>query len=185
MTDTWVTSDWHIGHANILKYCFRPFPNVDEMNEELIARHNALVKPNDLVIDVGDFTMSDRYVEPTLRRLHGRRILVPGNHDRCYRKHRSSAFFTRKYLEWGFAEIHQQWEMNIAGKRVLIDHMPYTEDISRHVKYAEFRPKDRGLWLLHGHVHGAWAQRGRMINVGVDVRDYRPMHLDEVAKLIS
>lgn len=110
---------------------------------------------------------------------------MPGNHDRCYRKHRDHARWTRRYLEWGFAEIRQTSAIEVGGVSVRLDHMPYIDDIDRHVKYAEYRPTDDGRWLLHGHVHGAWSQRGRMINVGVDVRDYRPMHLDEVAAIIA
>lgn len=38
------------------------------------------------------------------------------------------------------------------------------------------RPVDDGeTWLLHGHVHERWRQAERMINVGVDVWEYRPV----------
>jgi calcineurin-like phosphoesterase family protein len=42
-------SDPHFGHTNIIKYCDRPFASVDEMNEELVARYNASVGPDDFV----------------------------------------------------------------------------------------------------------------------------------------
>jgi len=51
---------------------------------------------------------------------------------------------------------------------VLAYHFPYRGDSHDHDRYREHRPADEGAWLLHGHVHERWRQRGRMINVGVD-----------------
>jgi calcineurin-like phosphoesterase family protein len=183
--DTWFTSDQHYGHKNILVYAHRPFQDVAEMEDELVARHNALVKPTDIVIEVGDFTFNERLVTGLLKRLHGRHILICGNHDRAYRSHRSAAYWQKKYLEFGFAQVLQEYEVTMAGQSVRVDHMPYINDSERHVKYEEYRPKDDGRWLLHGHVHTAWKFCQKMINVGVDVWDYKPVHFDELAALIK
>jgi hypothetical protein len=43
----WSTSDYHMGHRNIIGLCGRPFAEVDEMEREIIARHNELVAPDD------------------------------------------------------------------------------------------------------------------------------------------
>ena len=181
----WFTSDWHIGHANIIKYSERPFKDVAEMTEELVSRHNAVVRPGDTVIDVGDFSMDSRWVEPTLKRLHGTRTLVSGNHDRCHPCHRSGEHWRKKYLSYGFKEVLASLNMDIGGQSVRVEHMPYQEDGRHGLKYAEWRPKDDGRWQLHGHVHNLWRVKGRMINVGVDVNAYRPVHIDEIAELIS
>lgn len=37
------TSDTHFNHANIIGFCSRPFKNVNEMNETLIANWNRVV----------------------------------------------------------------------------------------------------------------------------------------------
>lgn len=37
---------------------------------------------------------------------------------------------------------------------------------------------------MHGHTHGIWKQKGRMIDVGVDARGYAPMHADEISTII-
>ena len=43
LTMKWFTSDTHWGHANILKYDNRPFATIDEHDEELVRRWNAVV----------------------------------------------------------------------------------------------------------------------------------------------
>jgi len=52
------TADEHFGHANIIKYCNRPFKNTDEMDSVIIERHNEVVKEDDIVVHAGDFTMN-------------------------------------------------------------------------------------------------------------------------------
>ncbi len=37
------TGDEHFGHKNVIKYCNRPFSDVDEMDREIIKRHNEVV----------------------------------------------------------------------------------------------------------------------------------------------
>lgn len=36
----WFVSDLHLAHKNIIKYCSRPFDNVNQMNEILIQNWN-------------------------------------------------------------------------------------------------------------------------------------------------
>ena len=54
------TADEHYGHANIIKYCGRPFTSADEMDAEIIRRHNEMVGPKDVVVHAGDFTLSEK-----------------------------------------------------------------------------------------------------------------------------
>ena len=54
---TWFTSDEHHWHANIIRYSKRPFSSIVEMTEELVRRHNAVVKAEDTVWHLGDFSM--------------------------------------------------------------------------------------------------------------------------------
>jgi calcineurin-like phosphoesterase family protein len=84
--------------------------------------------------------------------------------------------------------------IEIAGQSVLLNHMPYREEIAEYqptnngkppiLKYMDFRPKDKDLWLLHGHVHEKWKIRDRMINVGVDVWDFFPVSIIEIEKIL-
>ena len=47
------TSDTHFGHANVIKFDNRPFANIEEHDEELVRRWNAVVKPGDVVCHLG------------------------------------------------------------------------------------------------------------------------------------
>src|SRR5258706_15269140 len=60
MPDTWFTADFHFGHANIVRYCNRPFATVDEMDQAILERLNASVKINDMLYFLGDFCMGNR-----------------------------------------------------------------------------------------------------------------------------
>ena len=46
--DIFFTSDLHLGHENIIRFCDRPFANANAMNEALVERWNAVVKDNDV-----------------------------------------------------------------------------------------------------------------------------------------
>lgn len=74
-----VTSDHHFGHARVSELASRPFSSVEEMNEAMIERWNALVRPDDVVLHLGDLALGpiEQSVALTAR-LNGRRLLVPG-----------------------------------------------------------------------------------------------------------
>ncbi len=91
----WLISDTHFGHENIIGYCGRPFANAAEMDEAMVERWNAAVKPSDKVYHLGDVTMKKQGLA-VVRSLHGRKRLIRGNHD---------IFDTKDYLAAGFQEI--------------------------------------------------------------------------------
>ena len=74
------TADEHYGHVNIIRYCGRPFSSVEEMDQELIKRHNAVVGPEDTVIHAGDFTLANREAAGRyLQALHGHHHFLRGS----------------------------------------------------------------------------------------------------------
>jgi calcineurin-like phosphoesterase family protein len=184
----WFTADLHFGHANIIQYCARPFADVDSMNCALIEGWNSSVKPTDTVWVLGDVALGR--IDDTfalIGELHGGKLLLAGNHDRCWFGHGDKATrWTERYLDAGFAEVHHgEIKIDIAQRSVLASHFPYRGDSHDHDRFVEHRPVDRGEWLLHGHVHERWRQRGQMINVGVDAWGYRPVSEAEVNALIE
>jgi len=81
-----VISDTHSSHARIIELAGRPFTSVEEMDAELIRCWNETVAPDDIVLHLGDLALGPIAESlPLTAQLHGRRFLVPGNHDRVPR----------------------------------------------------------------------------------------------------
>lgn len=82
MATTWITSDWHFGHDREFIWKARGFISVDEMNEYLIACHNAVVKPDDDVYVLGDLMLGDTEKGlKCVKAMNGKLHIVRGNHD--------------------------------------------------------------------------------------------------------
>lgn len=185
----WFTSDQHYGHANIIRYCARPFETVHQMNAEMARRFNEVVQEDDEVWHLGDFAMDDRLVGLTLPRLKGRHHLVAGNHDKCHPKHSRAARSVRQYLGHGFRTVVERTVLELEGLGpVLACHMPLRRADATDERYEEYRPEPKDLphsgYLLHGHVHEKWRRRGSMVNVGVDVWDFRPVSEPDLVRFI-
>lgn len=179
------TSDYHIGHGRIIDYSKRPFQNTDEMNREIIARHNAVVGPNDIVYNVGDFALNEKLVQEVLEQLNGTQHLIAGNHDSCHShrtKHKKSAL---KYLSYGFASVQERVELQIGNRTVLVTHMPFLREGDPDQRYPQFRPVNKGQFLICGHVHEKWRTNGRQINVGVDQWNFTPVSETALADLMA
>ena len=158
------------------------------MNRALIDNWNETVAENDTVWVLGDFALG-KIAEtlPLVAELSGRKILLAGNHDRCWAGHRRRAeAWTARYLDAGFGEVVQgSARLDIGGHTVIACHFPYRGDSHGQDRFREHRPVDEGAWLLHGHVHDRWTQNGRMINVGVDATGFRPISESTVAAMIA
>ena len=185
MTETFFTSDLHLGHVNISRLAGRPFDDVDTMNETIIARWNEVVTGDDWVYLLGDLAMGT--IKETLRlvgRLNGWIHLIPGNHDRCWKGHGDKADkWVQTYLAAGIGSIEPPHDYDLGNMSVHLNHFPYAGADPTDQRYEEHRPIDDGRVLVHGHVHEKWKTNGRMINVGVDVWDFRPVHESEILAL--
>jgi calcineurin-like phosphoesterase family protein len=113
------TADEHYGHANIIRYCNRPFTSVDQMDAEIIQRHNEIVGLKDVVIHAGDFTLSKKPpAENYIRQLNGTHIFLKGSHDYWLKKSATVI-----------------WEKEIEGFYVVVEEC-FSELIAK-LKYAE------------------------------------------------
>lgn len=168
MSDVWFTADTHFGHAGILRHCpDRPWSNVHEMDEGLIERWNARVRPGDRVYHLGDVSFHNaRYTaEAILPRLNGELHLVVGNHDKVLIKRPEA-------MAW-FRSVKDVRSLKVGNQRLVLCHFPMHEwDLAHH-----------GSWHLHGHSHGnlGYDPQPRM-DVGIDaVAGWAPVPFETVA----
>lgn len=154
---TWITSDLHFGHTNIMKFCPQSrarFRNdVNYMNEQMVIEWNSFVQPEDLVYILGDvaFLPAQKAAE-YMRRCNGRKILVQGNHDRKALNDPS--------FRGCFEEIHHYLDITYNGHKIIMSHYPFLEWDQMH----------RGALHFHGHLHGGVTnqEQYRCMDVGMD-----------------
>ena len=152
------SSDQHFGHKAILKFEKRPFKTIEEMNSKLIKYHNERVKKEDEIYLLGDLLFRGK-PKDYLEKMNGIKVHVLGNHDRN-NKHKGRI---------------EQIYMRLGGLRVQLVHDP---------KWAQV---DFQL-ILCGHVHSNFkvrelhyiGKKSLVINVGLDVWNYRPVSWDEL-----
>lgn len=153
------TADQHYGHANVIRFCERPFASVDEMDRELIRRHNAVVGPGDTVVHAGDFAYRNaRPPQSYLAELNGTHILVRGSHDK-----------------WLDASAREILELKIEGQYVVV------------CRYAlRTWPRSHyGSWQVHGHSHGKLPPLARQWDVGVDNNDFTPVSFARLQEIMA
>lgn len=154
---TWITSDLHFGHKNIMTFCPQTrarFNNdVAYMNNAMVEEWNAKVQFGDCVYILGDVAfMSGSDAGRMVNRLNGTKILIRGNHDRKTLK--DATFFN------AFAEVHEYLDINYDGHKIVMFHYPI----------AEWDQMHRGALHFHGHLHGGVSglEKYRAMDVGMD-----------------
>ena len=163
MADTFFIADTHFGEDSVFRYENRPFPSVSEMDEEMIRRWNAVVRPGDSVWHLGDFG-ADGHESEILSRLNGVKYLVKGNHDT-----KSSA----DYRSFGFAEVYDR-PVILDGFWILSHDALY---VSANMPYAN----------LFGHVHASPIFRDYSSHhycVCVERIDYAPVRFGEIKQRV-
>lgn len=169
MREIWVISDTHFQHDNIIKFCNRPFSDVWDMNETMIANWNAVVKPGDKVYHLGDVHFGDKQdANKILGRLNGKKRLIVGNHDdlksQVLHNHFQKIYMWRIFKEFG----------------LLLTHVPVHEsNISEIGKKNDGTPYHK-LTNIHGHIHNNPSPEGRYRCVCVEQIGYTPINIEQL-----
>lgn len=183
----WFTSDLHFGHKNILDYCNRPFGSVERMNEMLIHNFNQCVSNDDVTYFLGDiFFCDNELATEILAQMNGTKVLVRGNHDQS----------VNTMYKIGFDVVVESARLRIGKTYVNLSHYPYKRTFWNHLWKKHFDKKyrsklhfnkleDNGEWLLHGHTHDKSRLKGRMIHVGVDAWNYKPVPQTVISSIIA
>jgi len=163
--DIYLISDLHLGHANIIRYCSRPFlaSDVQEMDHVLIKNWNYTISPVNRVFYLGDL----RYGKDALsalqyrKKLKGQITFIEGNHDTS---------------ELDTVLSHK---LEYRGIRFLLVHDP--------ADAGEFDG-----WVIHGHHHNNDLRHypfinfeQRRVNVSAEVVGYIPVNLNHICSLIE
>jgi calcineurin-like phosphoesterase family protein len=169
----WWTSDTHLDHENIIKYCNRPFKNKDEMNEYLIERWNSVVDQHDVVWHLGDILFSDR--AHLLYRLNGTIHLVLGNHDHLKDLEKSKAIHRFDSVQT-YKEINYVHENGDKQNIVMF-----------HYGLRTWHHDLRGTWMLYGHSHNELPAYGKSVDVGVDnpLWGFTPVSYEQLKKFME
>lgn len=165
---TWFTADHHFGHVNAITYCDRPFSSILEMDYVLIKRWNELIKPDDKVYHLGDFTLGnfDQYTHYR-DQLNGNISIIQGNHDH------------RWFKPFDVTEsVRQLVTTKLNGKYFILCH--YAMRVWNMSHY--------GSYHLYGHSHGRllpseWDDKS--MDVGVDCHNFYPISLEQVLEYLT
>ena len=171
---TWITSDLHWGHKNIMKYCpvtrARYRDDLDYMNEQMVLEWNEKVAPEDLTYILGDVAFMSGYdASKYIRRLNGRKILVEGNHDR--------KTLLDKHFRESFEEVHKYLTITYNKHYIIMSHFPFLEWDAMH----------RGSLHFFGHLHGGKTNQEhyRCKDVGMDATGEIVILLDDAVAAIE
>lgn len=191
MPEVWFTADTHFGHANIIKYCQRPFLSDSEkqlcesdprgrwkVSRDTVQRHdqalldaiNRCVQTEDELWILGDFCLGKVAESRSyLDRINCKNVnFVWGNHD-----HRRIGDL--------FQRTMQQGAIKVEGQSIWLNHYPM----------RSWDGRFHGSWHLYGHVHnrmtGEDNQNLAMLtkDVGVDACDYRPISFRELKRYMK
>jgi len=164
--DIFLISDLHLGHANIIRYCSRPFlvSDVAEMDRVLIDNWNHAVSPESRVFFLGDLRYGGhaRTTKEYIKKLNGKKTFIRGNHDDDELGAVLSS--TLDYKKFRFLLVHDPADI----------------------------PADFDGWTIHGHHHNNDLRHfpfinfvDRRINVSAEVIGYVPVGLYEICTLIQ
>jgi calcineurin-like phosphoesterase family protein len=173
------TADEHYGHDNhnggIIKMCNRPFADLDDMREQLIARHNSKVpdSPDSVTVHLGDmFWRKLKTLEcvAIVLRLNGRHVYINGNHEEVFNRPESHT------LRVMFDDIADVKMLTVGKKMIWLSHYAHRCWPKSH----------QGSYHVFGHTHGVMPDYRRSHDVGVDANNFYPVSFDELdARMVA
>lgn len=195
---TWIVSDTHFGHDNIVPYCHRPLDH----DQVMIAEWRAHVPNDATVLHLGDLVYRGNarfkhIVAPEL--VARRRLLIKGNHDhQRYSFYKACGFqivspFAIRYGDAPDCETcnGKGWQTTRTGDCCScqgsgLEHPPYIISFSHYPwsEQTEGRPISPTDLRIHGHIHNNGYTRDAFvpftrghINMSVEQTKYRPVNL--------
>lgn len=163
MSRVYVTSDWHLGHANAIKWRDQ-FSSQAEHEAQIIKNYLSVITKRDTVYFLGDIVLGKDRVErfdllDMLKELPGHKHLILGNHD-----------LDRPYRN--LAELKDVFDDRIYSlhkyKGFWLSHAP--------IHPAELRGKRN----IHGHVHENTLPDSNYYNACLENTGFMPKLITEI-----
>jgi len=175
------SSDWHLDHANIIKYDKRPFKNTDEMNHTILGNVCRVLHPGDTLYYLGDFalTRSQNAMEGHMKALAltgANLFFLKGNHDK--------SDTIKLYNKYG-TYLGEQKKIRIP---TLETYGPSEQEIVlNHYAMRVWDKSHRGCWHLYGHSHHTLPDLSDSLSfdVGINGWDYQLVSYDDVARKMA
>lgn len=163
MSNTFIISDTHFGHGNILSFLKQDgtplrqgFKNIKDHDLELIKRWNSVVNKEDNVYHLGDVGFTNfPYIKNIFDALNGTKVLIKGNHDN----------FKLSQYQQIFKDVRATHVLD----KLVLSHVP-------------IHPYSLDRWKgnIHGHLHEHKIPDERYINVCVEHINYTPVPFEEI-----
>ncbi|MEX2683055.1 MAG: metallophosphoesterase [Candidatus Sigynarchaeota archaeon] len=163
----WFTADYHLGHANIMKYCHRPFTSTEEMDKHIVDNVASTVKSGDTLYFLGDLAFKKERACFFIERLGDvKLVFIPGNHD------------SKDVLEVvASAGTLAPPIMDIVVNRQRITLSHYAMRV--------WNASHFNSWQLYGHSHANLPPAGKQHDVGVDNNGFKPVSMDELVTIMK
>lgn len=193
MKNIFFTSDTHFHHKNIVRgttswdildpnsshQSLRDFDTLEEHDEALIKSINSVVKHDDILYHLGDWSFGGHEQIKKFRdRLECREIhLIFGNHDQHIEPIGSpyrSLFTSCSYVK--------QLSLNVDRKYGVVGKQKF---FLSHYSHQVWNKSHHGSIHLFGHSHGSLEGIGKSMDVGVDTNNLYPYHLDEIMDIMK
>lgn len=175
-TKVWFISDLHFFHKSILFFhpkrrehfgiTLEELQNdtvsaVNKMNEILMKEWNDTIKRGDTVYILGDFSLGTKEeTEKILNKLHGKKFLITGNHDKSL-----------KGLERYFEDVAQIKEAKFTNNQFSFIDPEETFSVEMcHYPLLTWNRRQNGSCMIHGHCHDSVTSvNDNMMELRVDV----------------
>lgn len=219
MSNIFFTSDTHYGHANIASVNSskwskgqRHYKSLQEMNEDLVKNINVLVKPEDTLYHLGDWSFGGiENIWKFRKQINCQDIhLILGNHDHHIENktslpnvHIRIGELDNKgnYIKFDGAAVYgmspNQLDINSSSLFSSISHYKEIKINGRvyilsHYAHRVWHGSHKGWYHLYGHSHDSLEgeQWGRSMDVGIDsairiLGKARPFSITEISDILD
>ena len=162
----WFTADFHLSHKNIIKYCERPFINVEEMDAVILRNLFDTIESGDALYYLGDLAFRKDIAITFFEELKDIEVhYIIGNHD-------SSVVI----------DVAKEKCASVTNlKNIVVEGKPIT---LCHYSMRVWHKSHFNAWQLFGHSHGRLTPVGKQYDVGVDANKFLPISFQKLQNIM-